>query len=147
MYMAQVCATLSGRIWEDRHVTPGGMPKPSDRAKADFASLLPDEPSVAARPMFGNLAAFVNGNMFSGLFGEDLFVRVSEADREDLIQAGGADFAPMAGRPMKGYVTLAPGWSDRPALTRQWIGRALEMTRALPAKAAKPKKVTKPAKR
>ncbi len=123
------------------------MPKPSDRAKADFTSLLPDDPSVAARPMFGNLAAFVNGNMFSGLFGEDLFVRIADADRDALLQEGGADFAPMAGRPMKGYVTLPPGWSDRPAATRQWIDRALEMTRALPAKVAKPKKAAKTAAR
>jgi TfoX/Sxy family transcriptional regulator of competence genes len=120
------------------------MPKPSDRAKADFTSLLPDDPNVAARPMFGNLAAFANGNMFSGLFGEDLFVRVSEGDRDELIKEGGTDFAPMAGRPMKGYVTLPPGWSDRPATTRQWIGRALEKTRALPAKAAKPKRARAP---
>ncbi len=123
------------------------MPKPSDRAKADFTSLLPDDPSVAARPMFGNLAAFVSGNMFSGLFGDDLFVRISVADREALLQEGGADFAPMAGRPMKGYVTLPPGWSDRPAATRQWIDRALEMTRALPAKVAKPKEAAKKAAR
>jgi TfoX/Sxy family transcriptional regulator of competence genes len=119
------------------------MPKPSDRAKADFASLLPDDPSVGARPMFGNLAAFVNGNMFSGLFGDDLFVRISDADRQALLSEGGADFAPMAGRPMKGYVTLPPGWSDRPAATRRWIDRALETTRALPAKVAKPKKLNK----
>jgi TfoX/Sxy family transcriptional regulator of competence genes len=116
------------------------MPKPSDRAKADFTALLPDDPTVTARPMFGNLAGFVNGNMFTGLFGDALFVRISDVDRAALLEEGGADFAPMAGRPMKGYVTLPPGWSDRPAATRGWIDRALELTRALPAKAAKPKK-------
>jgi TfoX/Sxy family transcriptional regulator of competence genes len=118
----------------------GGMPKPSEQAKRDFQELLPEEPAVAARPMFGNLAGFVNGNMFTGLFGEKLFVRVADADREALIKEGGADFAPMAGRPMKGYVTLPAGWAGRPAATRRWIDRALETTRALPAKVAKPKK-------
>ncbi|MEP7104800.1 MAG: TfoX/Sxy family protein [Chloroflexota bacterium] len=121
-------------------MTPGGMPKPSDRAKTDFAALVPDSPAVAMRPMFGNLAAFVNGNMFSGLFGEDLFVRVAEADRERLIAEGGADFAPMPGRPMKGYVMLPPEWNTRPEKSRGWIERALETTGKLPAKAkAKPK--------
>src|SRR5260370_41358087 len=52
---------------------PGMMPKPTERAKAAFSKLVPDEPAVTMRPLFGNLAAFVNGNMFSRLFGEDLF--------------------------------------------------------------------------
>jgi TfoX/Sxy family transcriptional regulator of competence genes len=123
----------------NRNVQPGGMPKPSERAKSDFQTLVPDEPAVALRPMFGNLAGFVNGNMFTGLFGDDLFVRISEADRETLLKEGGSDFAPMAGRPMKGYVVLPAGWAGRPEATRRWVGRALELTRALPAKQAKTK--------
>jgi TfoX/Sxy family transcriptional regulator of competence genes len=118
------------------------MPKPSQQAKTDFQALVPDEPAVSLRPMFGNLAGFVNGNMFTGLFGDDLFVRVSDSDREALLREGGSDFAPMAGRPMKGYVVLPGGWAGRPDATRLWIGLALEKTRALPAKQAK-----KPAKR
>jgi len=31
--------------------------------------------------MFGNQAAFVNGDMFAGLFGDRLFVRLSDEDR------------------------------------------------------------------
>jgi len=115
------------------------MPKPSEQAKSDFQGLVPDEPAVALRPMFGNLAGFVNGNMFTGLFGEDLFVRVSESDREALLKEGGADFAPMAGRPMKGYAVLPACWAGRPDATRRWIGRALELTRALPPKQPKAK--------
>jgi TfoX/Sxy family transcriptional regulator of competence genes len=117
-----------------------GMPKPSEQAKRDFQELLPEEPAVAVKPMFGNLAGFVNGNMFTGLFGEQLFVRVADADREALIKEGGADFAPMAGRPMKGYVTLPAGWAGRADATRRWIDRALLTTRALPPKVAKAKK-------
>jgi TfoX/Sxy family transcriptional regulator of competence genes len=120
-------------------VQPGGMPKPSERAKSDFQGLVPDEPAVTIRPMFGNLAGFVNGNMFTGLFGEDLFVRASDQERATLLKEGGTDFAPMAGRPMKGYVVLPAGWAGRPDATRAWIAVALEKTRALPAKQAKPK--------
>jgi TfoX/Sxy family transcriptional regulator of competence genes len=95
---------------------------------------------VTAKPMFGNLAGFVNGNMFAGLFGEQLFVRVTDADREAVLKEGGVDFAPMAGRPMKGYVTLPAGWAGRRDATRRWIELALETTRALPPKVAKAKK-------
>jgi TfoX/Sxy family transcriptional regulator of competence genes len=116
------------------------MPKPSERAKSDFQELVPAEPAVSLRPMFGNLAGFVNGNMFTGLFGESLFVRVSDRDRDELLAEGGSDFAPMPGRPMRGYVVVPEGWAGRPDATRTWISRALEQTRALPAKQPKKKK-------
>ena len=31
--------------------------------------MLPDDPEIEVKPMFGNLGAFVHGNMFAGLFG------------------------------------------------------------------------------
>lgn len=110
------------------------MPKPSEEAKEAFRSLLPDHPAVATRPMFGNLAAFVNGNMFSGLFGEGLFVRLPDDDRDGLLRAGGADFEPMPGRAMKGYVMLPGSWRQEPATARSWVARSLAWSEQLPAK-------------
>ncbi len=66
------------------------MPKPSAASNALFESLVPDDPRVTVRPMFGNVAAFVNGNMFMGLFGDELFVRLSEAERSELLAIDGA---------------------------------------------------------
>lgn len=114
------------------------MPRPSTAARDAFQALLPKDPAVTARPMFGNLAAFVNGNMFTGLFGDDLFVRTTDDERNRLLKDGGADFAPMPGRAMKGYVTLPPGWAKREKATRAEIARSLDFARALPPKAAKP---------
>ena len=82
------------------------MPKPSEQAKAAFAKIVPDGPTVTLRPMFGNLAAFVNGNMFAGLFGEDLFVRLPEEEGAKVRKQGGRDFEPMPGRAMRGYVIV-----------------------------------------
>jgi len=62
-------------------MSPMTMPKPSEQAKAAFQKLVPPDPNVTTRPMFGNLAGFVNGNMFCRLLGEDLFVRVSDEDQ------------------------------------------------------------------
>ena len=42
------------------------MPKPSEEDRARFRSLVPDDPRVEIKPMFGQLAAFVNANMFMG---------------------------------------------------------------------------------
>ena len=79
-------------------MSPMTMPKPSEQAKAAFQKLVPPEPNVTTRPMFGNLAGFVNGNMFCGLFGEDLFVRVSEDDQARVRKQGGRPFEVMPGR-------------------------------------------------
>jgi len=94
------------------------MPKPSDQAKGAFTRLVPDGPAVTLRPMFGNLAAFVNGNMFAGLFGEDLFVRLSEDDSAGVRKQGGRDFEPMPGRAMRGYVTVPGTWRAKPDAVR-----------------------------
>ena len=45
------------------------IPKPTDADKDRFRALVPDSPDVEVKPMFGNLGAFVHGNMFAGLFG------------------------------------------------------------------------------
>jgi len=55
---------------------------PSAAAIARFEALLPEDPRVTRRPVFGQPAAFVNGNMFLGVLGSEVFVRLSEADRE-----------------------------------------------------------------
>jgi TfoX/Sxy family transcriptional regulator of competence genes len=128
-------------------MSPGMMPKPSDDAKAAFTKLVPDEPAVTLRPMFGNLSAFVNGNMFTGLFGEDLFVRLPDEQSAPIRRQGGRDFAPMGGHVMKGYVTVPKTWRNQTATTKAWIAASLAYTRGLPPKVPAGKKaaVTKAA--
>jgi TfoX/Sxy family transcriptional regulator of competence genes len=118
----------------------GAMPKPTAEAKAAFEALVPDDPQVALRPMFGNVAAFVNGNMFAGLFGDDLFVRLGERERAELVEQGGRPFEPMAGRPMKEYVVVPGAWSSDSGAARVWVGRSLDGARALPPKEARRKR-------
>jgi len=110
------------------------MPKPTDDAKAAFTKLVPAGPSVTLRPMFGNLAAFVNGNLFAGLFGEDLFVRLREAESDAVRKQGGRDFEPVPGRAMKGYVTVPSTWRAKTEETSGWIKAALVLAEKLPPK-------------
>jgi hypothetical protein len=44
------------------------VPKASDADRERFRSVVPDHPEVVVKPTFGILGAFVNGNMFAGLF-------------------------------------------------------------------------------
>src|SRR5688500_19997748 len=82
------------------------IPKPTDADKERFRALAPDDPRVTVKPMFGNLGAFVNGNMFMGLFGSDVGVKLPpDAAAELMAVEGASPFGP-AERPMGGYVTL-----------------------------------------
>ena len=120
------------------------MPKPTEETKDFFASVVPDHPAVSIRPMFGQLSAFVNGNLFMGIFGEDVLVRLPEADRTEVLGAGGSVFEPMAGRPMKEYVVLPGAWRDDPDRIREWAARSLDHAEELPPKQPKKKEPPKP---
>jgi TfoX/Sxy family transcriptional regulator of competence genes len=113
------------------------IPKPSEEDKAYFTSIVPGAPGVEVKPMFGNVAAFVNGNMFMGLFGPDFGVRLPEGDRDALLAIeGSGPFGP-AGRPMKEYVSMPQAWRDDPVRTSEWVDRALGHTAAMPPKQKK----------
>lgn len=116
------------------------MPKPSDAAKAAFAKVVPDGPGITLKPMFGQLSAFVNGNMFCGIFGEELMVRLPEEEIAKVKKQGGRDFEPMAGHKMGGYVVVPGDWRAKPAPVLALIKRALAHARAMPAKTANKKK-------
>ena len=92
---------------------PMKMPKPTDEARAAFARVVPDEPAVTIRPMFGQMSAFVNGNMFCGIFGEDFFVRLPEPEIARVKKQGGRDFEPMPGHKMGGYVMVPGDWRKK----------------------------------
>ncbi|GAC1328575.1 MAG: hypothetical protein NVSMB2_27830 [Chloroflexota bacterium] len=113
------------------------IPKPTTEDKARFESLVPPDTRVDVKPMFGNLGAFVNGNMFMGLFGPDIGVRLDETGQRALSTAGGGTFGP-AERPMGGYVSLPAAMSE--AQAKEWIARALDYVGALPPKTKKPAK-------
>ena len=109
-----------------------------------FKSVVPEEDSINIRPMFGNLAAFVNGNIFTGLYGDDLFVRLPDGSSADLLKENGTkSFEPMKGRPMKDYVCVPKEWVGKPELVGPWILKSLELTKKLPKKQKKKRAATK----
>lgn len=112
------------------------VPKAADADKEYFRSVLPPDPHVEVRPMFGNLGAFVNGNMFAGLFGSDVGVKLRAADQDALRAQGGGPFGPSQ-RPMGGYVSLPRAWRDDPDTASDWVTRAFEYVGSLPAKIKK----------
>jgi TfoX/Sxy family transcriptional regulator of competence genes len=128
----------------------GAFGKPTDDDKAWFAGLVPEHPAVTSRPMFGNVGAFVNGNMFLCLFGQVAAVRLGDQDRAELLAEEGAEtFEPMAGRPMKDYAVLPPEWRSAAGgaeRTAAWVQRSLDHALTLPPKQPKPAKAAKQSK-
>jgi TfoX/Sxy family transcriptional regulator of competence genes len=111
------------------------MPKPTEADRDRFTALVPDDPRVEVKPMFGNLGAFVNGNMFMGLFGADIGVKLPGNELADLLATPGASPFGPAERPMGGYATLP---ANLPATDADaWITKALVHVAALPPKVPK----------
>ena len=119
------------------------MPKASDADKERFRSIVPTATDVVVKPMFGNLGAFVNGNMFAGLFGSTIGVKLSEEDRVMLESSERTlPFGP-AERPMAGYSGLPEVWNEEgdgdDTRARAWIMKAYEYVATLPPKEPKAK--------
>ncbi len=115
------------------------LPRSSKESEELLRSVVPSGEGVTLRPMFGNLSVFVQGNMFMGVFGDDIFVRLSEPDRTELLSNEGASvFEPVAGRQMKDYVVFPKAWTRDKAKLRPWVARSLEWASRLPPR--KPKK-------
>jgi TfoX/Sxy family transcriptional regulator of competence genes len=117
------------------------MPKATEEDKERFRSLVPDRPDVMVKPMFGNLGAFVNGNMFAGLFGPTIGIKLSPEDRQELESAERTvPFGP-AERPMGGYTGLPEMWNEEgdgdDARAKAWIHKAFDYMAGLPPKEPK----------
>ncbi|MGI9665907.1 MAG: TfoX/Sxy family protein [Acidimicrobiia bacterium] len=110
------------------------MPKPSDQTKELFTAVVSRQEDAEVKAMFGNLGGFVNGNMFCGLFGDDLGVRLDDANRATLIAAGGDDFGP-EDRPMKQYAAVPRPWLsvNDPNLS-EWLTIAYDYVSQMPPK-------------
>ena len=91
------------------------MPKHSDEDKARFRDLVPEAPGVEVKPMFGSVGAFVNGNMFAGVFGPDVGVKLDPEGLEELRELEGCGPFGPAERAMGGYLSLPASLSGEEA--------------------------------
>ena len=116
------------------------IPRPSEETKELFRSVVPEAPGVEVKPMFANLGAFVNGNMFAGLFGDAIGVKLPDAAQAELLAVDGTGPFGPSERPMGGYVALPAAWNATPERLGEWIGVALESAASLPPKEKRPRK-------
>ena len=94
------------------------------------------------RPMFGYPAYFINKHLFSGLFQDKLFVRLSPDQLEALQREfpGVSSLEPMPGRPMKACTVIPTQLRENPRRMPRLVEEAAEWCRSLPPKAPKGRK-------
>lgn len=86
------------------------------------------------RNMFGGLAFMVRGHMTVGIIGDELMVRVGPDGHEDALALPHARPMDFTGRPMTGFVYVAPeGFAGATAMSG-WVQRGLAFTGSLPPK-------------
>lgn len=82
--------------------------------------------------------------MVAGLHRDSLFVRLPEADREELLAHPNAKvFAPMESRPMREYVVVPREVVGNQVELRGWLEKAFVYGLELPPKEKKPAKPKK----
>lgn len=118
-------------------------PRPSFRKSPEalaerFRQEVGRHPEAQVRTMFGCPCAFVRGNMVTGLYGDEWFIRLGPEQRTAFLKLKGSHpFEPMPGRAMKEHVVLPPAVLASPTKLRSYLKRAIEYGRSLPPKARK----------
>jgi TfoX/Sxy family transcriptional regulator of competence genes len=107
-----------------------------DEALADqIRELITDEPGVTERRMFGGLAFLVRGNMAVAASGEGgILVRVDPQESDALVETTEAVHMVMRGRPMQGWLRVAPEHLRGSGELRRWVELGVTRARALPPK-------------
>jgi len=103
-----------------------------------FDQVLPTDPRVERRKMFGYPCAFTNGNMFAGLHQENMILRLAEKDRAALIRTGKTGlFEPLPGRTMKEYVVVPPDMLKGGTALESWMKKSFDYALSLKPKVKK----------
>jgi TfoX/Sxy family transcriptional regulator of competence genes len=117
----------------DKQAMPTFDKSPAELVE-QFTAVVALRPAASIRKMFGYPAAFVNGNLATGLHQTNWFVRLPETDSTELRSAGGGPFEPMPGRAMRGYTVLPAAIAEDAGAAGAWVDRAIDHVSTLPPK-------------
>lgn len=97
-------------------------------------SVVGDREGVQERHMFGGLSFLLNGNMAVGVIKDDLVVRAAPERFEELLARAHARPMDFTGRPMKGWVYVAPEGVEEDSDLALWIAEGVDYAAILPHK-------------
>ena len=119
--------------------------KSSPQSVERFVSALPEEAAGGRRKMFGYEACFVNGGFWTGMYQDDVVIKLPpEVKGQTKALAAAKPFDPMGGRPMKNWWVIPRAVSESPKKLQGLLGTTYGPVAAAPpdkqARAKKPKK-------
>lgn len=121
---------------------PAGSPNPANQQLMAYdeglaeriTTLLLDIPNTKEKKMFGGIAFMLHDHMFCGVVGDRLMVRVGPDNQAAALTQPHVRPMDFTGRPMKGYLYIAPeGIANDDDLTH-WINLCADFVRTLPPK-------------
>jgi TfoX-like protein len=101
---------------------------------ARVRDVLSGSEELAEKKMFGGIAFLLNGNMCCGVNRDELIVRVDPEQTQEALEDPHVRLFDMTGRPMKGWLLVAPGGVAADEDLRAWVARGAEFARSLPPK-------------
>jgi hypothetical protein len=89
---------------------------------------------MESKKMFGGICHLYRGNMFCGVYKDNLILRLGDGEARRAISEGEGRPFDITGKAMKGWLMVP--WND--AITGEkveaWIGMALDFVKSLPPK-------------
>ena len=80
---------------------------------------------ITERKIFGGLTFLWDGRMCCGIVGQDLMVRVVEAEMPAVMQLRHVRPMDFTGKPLRGFVYVSPEGFSTAAALKVWIARGL----------------------
>ena len=111
----------------------------AERVRAALGSV----EGVTEIKMFGGLCYTIRGNMAVGITGEDLMVRMDADSAAAVLHEPHARPMDFTGKPMKGFLYVAPDGVRTQKMLEKWVGRGVDYASSLPAKKPKARKPRK----
>jgi len=96
--------------------------------------MLEGEPGIQQKRMFGGLAFMLRGNMCCGVVGDTLMARVGPDRYADALKRPHAREMDFTGRPLNGFVYVAPAGFESDADLAGWVSLCVSFAAALPVK-------------
>jgi len=100
------------------------------RIRAELTGL----PGLEEKKMFGGVGFMLMGNMACGIHGDDLIVRLGADQYEAALSQPGARPFDMTGRPMSGWVMVAPAGFQTSTELKRWIDLGVKFAQSMPPK-------------
>ena len=95
---------------------------------------LANEEGLTERRMFGGIAFMLGGNMAVGVASDELMVRCGPDRFDEALAHAHARIFDLSGRPMNGWVLVAPEGTADDADVAGWLELGMSFARSLPPK-------------